>query len=77
MLKGDDKTCQETLKGLSLIMSEKLFQGAGMQNESIWDTETAKSYDTPGAGMFSPAILEPTVDRIHPGKGTLFAESIA
>jgi SAM-dependent methyltransferase len=35
-----------------------------MQSDGIWDTETANSYDTPGAGMFSPAVLGPTVDRL-------------
>lgn len=30
----------------------------------IWDIEAAKSYDTPGVGMFSPEVLEPTVDRL-------------
>jgi len=35
-----------------------------MQNDDIWDVETAKSYDTPGTGMFSPEILSPTVDRL-------------
>ena len=32
--------------------------------EDIWDIETAKSYDTPGTGMFSPDVLRPTVDRL-------------
>jgi SAM-dependent methyltransferase len=35
-----------------------------MQNDDIWDIETARSYDTPGAGMFSPAVLAPTVNRL-------------
>lgn len=34
-----------------------------MQDE-IWDIETARSYDMPGTGMFSPAVLGPTVDRL-------------
>ena len=37
---------------------------AVMHNDEIWDTETAKSYDTPGTGMFSPDVLGPTVDRL-------------
>jgi hypothetical protein len=28
------------------------------------DTETAEQYDTPGTGMFAPAVVEPTVDRL-------------
>src|SRR6478672_2917837 len=35
---------------------------AVMHNDEIWDIETAKSYDTPGTGMFSPEVLGPTVD---------------
>jgi SAM-dependent methyltransferase len=35
-----------------------------MHNDDIWDIDTAKSYDTPGTGMFSPAVLRPTVDRL-------------
>jgi ubiquinone/menaquinone biosynthesis C-methylase UbiE len=35
-----------------------------MQDDDIWNAETAKSYDTPGIGMFSPEVLEPTVDRL-------------
>lgn len=35
-----------------------------MQNGDIWDIETANAYDTPGAGMFSPSVLGPTVDRL-------------
>ncbi|MGY0460087.1 class I SAM-dependent methyltransferase [Kitasatospora sp. cg17-2] len=34
-----------------------------LQNE-IWDDHAALSYDTPGAGMFAPAVLGPTVDRL-------------
>lgn len=32
--------------------------------DSIWDSEAAKTYDTPGTGMFSPDVLGPTVDRL-------------
>ena len=33
-----------------------------MRQEDVWDTETAQEYDTPGAGMFAPEVLGPTVD---------------
>lgn len=32
-----------------------------MHHEDIWDTEAAKSYDTPGIGLFAPDVLGPTV----------------
>lgn len=32
-----------------------------MHREDMWDTEAAKSYDTPGIGMFAPDVLEPAV----------------
>ena len=35
-----------------------------MDNNEIWDVEAASNYDTPGAGMFSPDVLGPTVDRL-------------
>jgi len=35
-----------------------------MRNDDIWDSETAKAYDTPDTGMFSPELLRPTVDRL-------------
>jgi SAM-dependent methyltransferase len=35
-----------------------------MRQEDIWDTESAKGYDTPGTGMFAPEVLGPTVDRL-------------
>ncbi|QSB13271.1 class I SAM-dependent methyltransferase [Natronosporangium hydrolyticum] len=35
-----------------------------MQQEEIWDAEAAAGYDTPGAGMFAPELLGPTVDRL-------------
>lgn len=35
-----------------------------MHNDDIWDTDTARTYDTPGTGMFSPDVLGPTVDRL-------------
>ncbi|MER6678756.1 class I SAM-dependent methyltransferase [Streptomyces sp. NPDC000983] len=33
-----------------------------MQQDKIWDADTAQRYDTPGSGMFAPEVLEPTVD---------------
>ncbi|MFF4585869.1 class I SAM-dependent DNA methyltransferase [Streptomyces sp. NPDC001388] len=35
-----------------------------MEQEQIWDADTARRYDTPGAGMFAPEVLEPTVERL-------------
>lgn len=37
----------------------------------MWDEETAAHYDTPGEGVFSPLVVEPTVDRLATlaGKG--------
>ena len=35
-----------------------------MRQEEIWDAEAAQSYDTPGTGMFDPAVLDATVDRL-------------
>lgn len=35
-----------------------------MHNDDIWDIETASSYDTLNSGMFSPELLEPTVERL-------------
>jgi len=35
-----------------------------MDSKHIWDSETARSYDTPGTGMFSPDVLGPAVDRL-------------
>ncbi|MFD8382028.1 class I SAM-dependent methyltransferase [Streptomyces sp. NPDC059679] len=35
-----------------------------MRQDEIWDVETAQGYDTPGAGMFAPEVLDPTVDRL-------------
>lgn len=31
----------------------------------IWDAEAADRYDTPGAGMFAPEVIEPTVARLR------------
>ncbi len=35
-----------------------------MRQDEIWDAETAQRYDTPGTGMFAPAVLDPAVDRL-------------
>ena len=35
-----------------------------MNQEEVWDVDTAQTYDTPGAGMFAPEVLAPTVDRL-------------
>ncbi|MBY8876134.1 class I SAM-dependent methyltransferase [Actinacidiphila acidipaludis] len=35
-----------------------------MLQSEIWDERTARRYDTPGTGMFAPAVLGPTVDRL-------------
>lgn len=35
-----------------------------MRQEEIWDTDAARSYDTPGAGMFAPQVLDPVVNRL-------------
>lgn len=35
-----------------------------MRQDEIWDVEAARSYDTPGTGMFAPEVLGPTVDRL-------------
>ncbi|MBA2555283.1 MAG: class I SAM-dependent methyltransferase [Geodermatophilaceae bacterium] len=35
-----------------------------MRQEDIWDAESARTYDTPGTGMFAPEVLEPAVDRL-------------
>ena len=35
-----------------------------MEHKDIWDEAAAKSYDTPGEGMFDPVLLNQTVDRL-------------
>jgi SAM-dependent methyltransferase len=35
-----------------------------MRQDEIWDTDTAQRYDTPGTGMFAPAVLGPAVARL-------------
>ena len=37
---------------------------AAVQQDEIWDADAARRYDTPGAGMFAPEVLGPTVDRL-------------
>jgi SAM-dependent methyltransferase len=35
-----------------------------MEQKDIWDAEAARSYDTPGIGMFDPALLAATAERL-------------
>jgi SAM-dependent methyltransferase len=35
-----------------------------MKLEDVWDIDAAKTYDTPGTGMFAPDVLGPAVDRL-------------
>ncbi|MEV6960303.1 class I SAM-dependent methyltransferase [Streptomyces sp. NPDC051207] len=35
-----------------------------MHQQEIWNTDTARHYDTPGTGMFAPDVLGPAVDRL-------------
>lgn len=35
-----------------------------MERDQIWDADVAKSYDTPGVGMFAPEVLNPAVERL-------------
>jgi SAM-dependent methyltransferase len=35
-----------------------------MDQEAIWDAEEARTYDTPGEGMFTADVLETTADRL-------------
>lgn len=35
-----------------------------MEQEHLWDAETARRYDTPGSGMFASDVLGPTVERL-------------
>jgi hypothetical protein len=35
-----------------------------MEQSNTWDQEVAARYDTPGEGMFAPAMLGPAVDRL-------------
>lgn len=36
----------------------------GLRQEDVWDDHAAGIYDTPGTGMFAPAVLDPVVDRL-------------
>jgi SAM-dependent methyltransferase len=36
----------------------------GRCQQDIWDEAAARTYDTPGTGMFAPEVLGPTVDRL-------------
>ena len=35
-----------------------------MRQEEIWDADAARTYDTPGTGMFALEVLEPAVKRL-------------
>jgi SAM-dependent methyltransferase len=35
-----------------------------MRQDQIWDAEAARTYDSPGSGMFAPEVLGPTVNRL-------------
>jgi len=35
-----------------------------IKQEDIWDINVAQNYDTPGIGMFSDEIIEPTINRL-------------
>ena len=35
-----------------------------MKEDDIWNADAARRYDTPGAGMFAPEVLDPAVDRL-------------
>ena len=35
-----------------------------MRQQDIWNADTARRYDTPGAGMFAAAVVDPAVDRL-------------
>jgi SAM-dependent methyltransferase len=50
-------------KPLDLVLRSLTSSGA-MRQEEIWDADAAQRYDTPGSGMFAPAVLGPTVDRL-------------
>lgn len=32
-----------------------------IDQQRLWDEQTAQAYDTPGQGMFAPEVLEPTI----------------
>lgn len=35
-----------------------------VDQQVLWDDEAARTYDTPGEGMFAPEVLGPTVERL-------------
>lgn len=35
-----------------------------LTQDELWDEAAASTYDTPGEGMSSPEVLDPTVDRL-------------
>jgi SAM-dependent methyltransferase len=41
-----------------------------MRQDEIWNADTARRYDTPGADMFAPEVLGPTADRLAELAGT-------
>jgi SAM-dependent methyltransferase len=41
-----------------------------MRQDEIWNADTARRYDTPGASMFAPDVLGPTADRLAELAGT-------
>lgn len=45
-------------------MAQDLTALDGLTQDELWDAEAAARYDTPGEGMFSEAVLGPTVDRL-------------
>jgi SAM-dependent methyltransferase len=40
------------------------FEEDDMEQRDIWDAEAARSYDTPGTGMFDPTLLAATTSRL-------------
>ena len=36
-----------------------------LPQDHLWDEDVAGRYDTPGTGMFAPAVIGPTVDRLE------------
>ena len=51
--------------------------GGMVDQQRIWDEDTARNYDTPGEGMFSDDVVRPTVDVLaefaHGGSAVEFA----
>jgi SAM-dependent methyltransferase len=59
--KGGPKRVLEQIIGRRSVAVDRI---AAMRQEEVWDVEAAQRYDTPGTGMFAPAVLGPTVDRL-------------